>query len=257
MRSTYISSVDHNSEYPVFESESQLNDSQESLSSTEEMNPNSLVTTIAAAASGGVTGATIGGLLAGKTGATIGAVVGSVAGVAIFGDEEHIAQAKSGIVETANDVSHQVKALAADVRHDGEAHIAQAKSSIMETATSASQRVKALAADVRHSISDEQEESEAMNSVGFILPAKVHRRLGVVLGRQGRLRDAIQEFRESLDLDPNSAVTHYNLGIAFVKRGDTNRGLKHLKQARELCLEQGRLRQAKVVAKTIKHFVHT
>jgi tetratricopeptide (TPR) repeat protein len=231
MKSTDISASEHKLRTTTAKTKLLTEYPEEFQSSTEETNAHSLAATIAAAASGGVTGATIGRLLGGKTGATIGAVVGGVAGVAVFSDEEHIAQAKSGIVETAKDASDRVKALAADARHS--------------------------VADVKHKVVDVKHKTEeATPPTGFVLPARVHHRLGVVLGREGKLREAIQELREALDLAPNSAVTHYNLGVAFSKRGDVNRGLRYLKQARKLCLEQGRTRQAKVVARTIKNVVN-
>ena len=42
-----------------------------------------------------------------------------------------------------------------------------------------------------------------------------HDAVGMLYLQDGRLQDAVRQFRESLRLNPDSASTHYNLGIAF------------------------------------------
>jgi len=45
-----------------------------------------------------------------------------------------------------------------------------------------------------------------------------HGRLGLVFSKQGRLDDAIREYREALRLNPDDADTHYDLGNALCRK---------------------------------------
>jgi protein O-mannosyl-transferase len=51
------------------------------------------------------------------------------------------------------------------------------------------------------------------------LHASAHENLGLLLARQGRLADAVVEFREAICLQPNASA-HYNLGRAYEAKGD-------------------------------------
>jgi tetratricopeptide (TPR) repeat protein len=48
---------------------------------------------------------------------------------------------------------------------------------------------------------------------------------------EGRLDDAIGQFRESLRLNPESAPTHYNLSFALSARGRRDEAVAHLREA--------------------------
>ncbi len=61
--------------------------------------------------------------------------------------------------------------------------------------------------------------------------AQYHYRLGVIAEREGRDRDAFEQYQASLAIDPNVARANINLGVLTARRGD-------LEQAREL-LERG------------------
>jgi serine/threonine-protein kinase len=49
---------------------------------------------------------------------------------------------------------------------------------------------------------------------------RYHYHLGLALGRQGRLDEAIVAFRETIRLKPDLAQAHYGLGVALHKQGD-------------------------------------
>ena len=62
----------------------------------------------------------------------------------------------------------------------------------------------------------------------------LHRGLGKALVSQGRIDDAIQEYRESLKLKPNNALLHNDLGVAFLKQGEINLAMEHFEKALQL-----------------------
>jgi Flp pilus assembly protein TadD len=50
--------------------------------------------------------------------------------------------------------------------------------------------------------------------------APIHTQLGIALGAQGRLDEAIGHYYRSLELQPDGFITYYNLGYALYLRGD-------------------------------------
>jgi hypothetical protein len=50
--------------------------------------------------------------------------------------------------------------------------------------------------------------------------AKAHNNVGLAYDYLGRPRDAIASFRKSLDMDPDYAPAHYNMGLACIATGD-------------------------------------
>ena len=55
--------------------------------------------------------------------------------------------------------------------------------------------------------------------------------LGIAHARDGRLGDAIGEFREALRLEPDSAQTHWHLGAALASRGAVGEAAEHLRRS--------------------------
>jgi len=65
--------------------------------------------------------------------------------------------------------------------------------------------------------------------LGAIVPesADLHNTLGIALAARGKLDEAIAEFGEALQLDPDAAMTHWHLGAALAAVGnDGARGLQ-------------------------------
>jgi spermidine synthase/Tfp pilus assembly protein PilF len=62
---------------------------------------------------------------------------------------------------------------------------------------------------------------------------------GAALATDGRLDEAIEEFRNVLRLDPDSAETHWNLGRALASRGQIPAAVAELRRSVELDPNQG------------------
>jgi len=61
--------------------------------------------------------------------------------------------------------------------------------------------------------------------------ARVQDNLGAALAKQGKLDDAIQHLREAIRLDPNWADAHNNLGAALGRQGRLDEAVSHLQTA--------------------------
>ena len=61
--------------------------------------------------------------------------------------------------------------------------------------------------------------------------ADAHNNLGGILSSLGRLDEAIQEYREALREDPRHAAAHNNLGNALVRQGHAAEALPHFLDA--------------------------
>lgn len=66
------------------------------------------------------------------------------------------------------------------------------------------------------------------NRSGF---AQCHFRLGVVARQDGRIDDALAEYRKAIDLDPNYAPSRLNLAEILITRGDRAAALEELREA--------------------------
>ena len=62
----------------------------------------------------------------------------------------------------------------------------------------------------------------------------VHSNLGVALGKQGKLDEAIPHFERALQLKPDFAGAHNNLGLALGKQGKWAEALPHFERALQL-----------------------
>ncbi|MDP1652011.1 MAG: tetratricopeptide repeat protein [Rhodocyclaceae bacterium] len=72
---------------------------------------------------------------------------------------------------------------------------------------------------------------------------------GVYLQKRGKLAEAIESYKKALELNPNSANTHYNLGLAYVTQKNFDLANEHAQEAysRGITLPglQNKLMQAK------------
>ena len=50
------------------------------------------------------------------------------------------------------------------------------------------------------------------------LSASEHKALGIEYAKQGKLDEAIAEFKEATRVNPDYADAHYNLGVAYAKQ---------------------------------------
>jgi tetratricopeptide (TPR) repeat protein len=68
-------------------------------------------------------------------------------------------------------------------------------------------------------------------TTGNFLP---HNDLGLILGQQGRIDEAIAHFQKALEIKPSYANAHQNLGVALDKRGQLDAAIVHYRKALEL-----------------------
>jgi Flp pilus assembly protein TadD len=64
--------------------------------------------------------------------------------------------------------------------------------------------------------------------------ASVHMNLGVALAGSGRLDEAIAQYRKALELSPDNPETHLNFGIALAGKGDLDQAVAHYRKALEI-----------------------
>jgi Tfp pilus assembly protein PilF len=57
---------------------------------------------------------------------------------------------------------------------------------------------------------------------------------GVALADQGKVKEAVQQFRRALEVDPNNAPAMQNIGIAALRANDVNTARQHLTRALEM-----------------------
>lgn len=252
MTSSNIQPFDRHSEDIYSTSNQQTTDHKQKQNRPEHSDIDPLAKTLAIAATSGVAGATVGHLLGGRVGATIGAVVGGVAGAIGSDTDGNLAHA---VEEVKDAIKH-----APDTMKEAPERVNKRVSSAIEGAKGVFQdapvRTKYLATDVSGSSNSTVKEPVSMQPIStsqnsLVLPAKTHHRLGVTLGRRGKLDAAIEEFQKALELTPDSAAAHYNLGIAFSQQGNLERGIEYIQQAKSLCLEQGKVRRAQAVEQVI------
>jgi len=63
------------------------------------------------------------------------------------------------------------------------------------------------------------------------LDADIHNSRGVVFAAKGQFDDAIEAYRQALDIKPDFAEVHYNMGIVFVDKGRFDDAIKAYGQA--------------------------
>ena len=64
--------------------------------------------------------------------------------------------------------------------------------------------------------------------------ALAHDSLGVALGEQGQINEAMRQFHEAIRLKPDYAEFHFNLGIALTQQGKLAEAIQHFEQALQL-----------------------
>jgi tetratricopeptide (TPR) repeat protein len=72
--------------------------------------------------------------------------------------------------------------------------------------------------------------------LGAIVPesADLHNALGIALAENGKVDEAIAEFRQALRLEPDSARTHWHLGAALAYLGAREEAIEHLRRSVQL-----------------------
>ena len=63
-----------------------------------------------------------------------------------------------------------------------------------------------------------------------------HNSLGIMLGKQGRLDEAIEHFQKALEIFPGYPECHNNLGVALLQKGQVDEAIEHFQKVLELSL---------------------
>ncbi len=105
---------------------------------------------------------------------------------------------------------------------------------------------KALAVDPKHAKAHnnmalasidlgelELAEAHYRESLAIEAQPAIYNDLGFVLERQGMPEDAAEQYRKSLELDPESASAHYNLAASLARRSDYAEAERHFRAALE------------------------
>ena len=66
----------------------------------------------------------------------------------------------------------------------------------------------------------------------------VHGNLGIVLSEQGKLDEAIKEYREAIRLNPDDPIDHNNLGEVLLNKGQLDEAIKEYREAIRLKPDQ-------------------
>jgi tetratricopeptide (TPR) repeat protein len=61
--------------------------------------------------------------------------------------------------------------------------------------------------------------------------AEVHNSLGISLGALGRQQEAIEHWKQAIQIEPDYAEAHYNLGVALMHMGNLEDAIEHYEQA--------------------------
>ncbi|MGA2242990.1 MAG: tetratricopeptide repeat protein [Verrucomicrobiota bacterium] len=61
-----------------------------------------------------------------------------------------------------------------------------------------------------------------------------HNSLGIMLGKQGRLDEAIEHFQKALEIFPGYPECHNNLGVALLQKGQVDEAIEHFQKVLEI-----------------------
>ena len=81
--------------------------------------------------------------------------------------------------------------------------------------------------------------------------AQAHANLGTVLANQNKIAEAIREFEEAVRLRPDMAILHYQLGVALYMENRSAEAIDSLKAARDLLNSEGKTKEAEQVEEAI------
>jgi Flp pilus assembly protein TadD len=72
---------------------------------------------------------------------------------------------------------------------------------------------------------------------------EAHYNLGVVLARQGNLKEAIKHFSEALRVRPEDEKIHNSLGISLMLQGNIKEAARHFSEALRIKPDYGKARR--------------
>jgi len=85
-------------------------------------------------------------------------------------------------------------------------------------------------------------------------PAEIHFKNAWQYRKHKQPEEAIREFKESLQHNPNKAATHFNLGLTYDDVGDGPRAITHAEQALKLFTQGNREKNIATAQKLLNKF---
>jgi Flp pilus assembly protein TadD len=82
--------------------------------------------------------------------------------------------------------------------------------------------------------------------------AEAHNNLGNVLTAQGKLDEAIAEFRAAIRVKPDDDEAHCSLGVALAKQGKLDEAIAEFRKARDTVQRDSEL--ARLIEKTLNDY---
>lgn len=86
--------------------------------------------------------------------------------------------------------------------------------------------------------------------------AEAHANLGSIWANQNKLTEAISQFQTAIRLKPNLAVLHYQLGVAYYLQNQLEPAIVSLTKARDLFTEQGKLEEANMINQALQKMLN-
>jgi tetratricopeptide (TPR) repeat protein len=65
--------------------------------------------------------------------------------------------------------------------------------------------------------------------------------LGLLLTLQGRWAEAIDQYKQAIQIEPGLTIAHLNLGLALAHEGNPDEAMVHLERAVNLATAQGNI----------------
>jgi hypothetical protein len=107
---------------------------------------------------------------------------------------------------------------------------------LMDLAYRASPADGARLAEIANTIAPERRSVAGSAYLGAVVPenAELYSLLGIDRASRGDMSDAIVAFRRAIEIDPNSAPSHWHLGAALAQTGAREEAIGHLQRSIDL-----------------------
>lgn len=86
------------------------------------------------------------------------------------------------------------------------------------------------------------------------LDFKSYFELGLIYLKLGRHKDEVQAYEEALSLNPKSALTHYNLSVAYDHLKEGSKAIHHMERAQDLYISKRNHRKIRTTQRQLKRY---
>jgi tetratricopeptide (TPR) repeat protein len=123
-----------------------------------------------------------------------------------------------------------------------------------------SEDLEARLAEARQLLNDPErrdaaEEAFRGATAAYPTSARACRALGEFYSRSFRFRDAVTAYEKAAELEPGSALTHWELGLAYHREGLMSRAAASLHRSLGIGLDPSRERHARTLLERLESFV--